>query len=328
MSESEARLAAAHEWLGGQPRMDPWADGVARVTAALERWTDAYTATVGVPRPARADAGVYADALWKCWSFHWHQAAGAGGTAVDGWALAKDLAAGRGRIGKGQLGGDVLRDVVLARAMLFGHDAALRRFESEYLLPTANKCDPGGRYARGDIPDWWAELLTALVGAAGTRGRLEGFHGQSALGRWLITVAVNIRKDARERFQRAGQTSLLDDRPDPRLADPALAALSRDCAELLTSRVAAALARVDPEQRLVLVLSVDGKKGIEIAREVRRNEGTVSRLKDKALAAFGAAMKESVGLKDCVSALLDTEHEADLASALLFALRSVGGRPS
>ena len=189
-------LAADQPWLAGQPNMNPWPDGAGRILAHLGGWADRYTKALGTTPPPDLPRG-----LWACWAHHWKTAIETTGGPADGWAVAAEIEAGTGRRGRGQLGGNVIRDVVLAHAMLAHDNNAIRRFESEYKDPIVRQVVAVRRFARDDT-DWWNELLAELVGAhrKDRPGRLARFNGRSGLVPWVVTVAVRYlcdRKDGR-----------------------------------------------------------------------------------------------------------------------------------
>ena len=175
----------------------------------------------------------------------------------------------------------MIRDVVLAHAMLAHDNNAIRRFESEYKDPIVRQVVAVRRFARDDT-DWWNELLAELVGAhrKDRPGRLARFNGRSGLVPWVVTVAVRYlcdRKDGRS------HASLTDDSVTAPAAGgpaPGLEVLSAECLELLAGRVRAALRALEPKQRLVLKLAfIDKMSGQEIAGVFRIHPGNVSRLK-------------------------------------------------
>jgi len=80
------------------------------------------------------------------------------GTAVDGWRVAERVRAGRGAEKGKSLGGNPLRDVILAEAVLRGADEAKIPFQSEYraiLMSQFARIVPA---IRGFEDDWWRQL--------------------------------------------------------------------------------------------------------------------------------------------------------------------------
>ncbi|MBN2293281.1 MAG: hypothetical protein JXM70_12695 [Pirellulales bacterium] len=125
-----------------------------------------------------------------CLRYHWKQAVVDNGEVTSA-AVAEHLQEGRGYRRGGQLGGDPMRDVVLAEAMTARDGRAPTVFEADYY---GFSCGLAGRLNRRlvDNPDeWWNEFLDHLAGYSKQPGRLEKFAGRCGLQNWLGTVLWN-----------------------------------------------------------------------------------------------------------------------------------------
>lgn len=305
--------------------MSPWADGEQRLTDELTRFARRYTAELGVPWPASPlgedQPAAYITSLWRCWAYHWAQAVEDQRKPVDGWQLARELSDPQRR------GGDVFRGVVLARAMLLRHHSALRAFDDEHLLPTARRCEPAAKYAPGDMPDWWPNLVDRLVGATRPPGALARYTGRSGLGAYVLQVALNERRGmTRSAFHRKAK-ALDEDSVGTR---PRLDFLSDECAELLSGQLTAALATLTEEEQLLLKWTYkDRLEGQQVADLLGVHPGTISRRKKDGLGRFRAAVDRLCGrgtaAEECVEHLLGDGRNRQLCDVLLDALTR-GGR--
>src|SRR5262249_1713188 len=192
----------------------------------------------------------FARGLWTCWAHHWRTAIEVTGRPADGWAVAAEIEAGTGRRGRGQLGGNVIRGVGLAQAMLRPDNTAITRFESDYKEPVVREVVAVRRFARDDM-DWWNELLAELVGASrkDRPGRLSRFNGRSGLVPWVVTVAVRFICDRKGERVYAGITEDAVAAPAGGPA-PGLEVLSAEGLDLLARRVRSALARLGGKARV------------------------------------------------------------------------------
>jgi hypothetical protein len=115
-------------WLERQPGMNDWETGCARLEAQLTQWLSDYSrafcaSTIG---PDHESHRRCLERLWKCWSDHWQSALEAHGVErFDGGEVSASIRAGRGYKGAGQLGGDPLRDIVLAESVTRGDERSI-----------------------------------------------------------------------------------------------------------------------------------------------------------------------------------------------------------
>jgi DNA-directed RNA polymerase specialized sigma24 family protein len=92
-------------------------------------------------------------------------------------------------VGKKNLGGDPLRDVVLVQATQCGQEQALLRLGKEYKHNALGMAIKVNRRVRDDPEDWWNRFLVALGGYENPPGNLASFAGKCGLKNWLATVA-------------------------------------------------------------------------------------------------------------------------------------------
>jgi RNA polymerase sigma factor (sigma-70 family) len=234
-----------------------------------------------------------------------------------------------GADGKGQLGGDPLRDVVLAEAMLQGEPSALAAFSREYrqfAVGQAAKLQP--RFRSDD--DWWHDLLTELQGQLKPPGKLARFHGRCSLRNWLGTVVRNFLYTRISQSTREGAHTVPIDADDGREIGagdegPEQILISRECHDLLAQRVRQALDILDAEAAALLqLLFVEQLPGKEIAGLLGIHPGNVTRRKEQALRSLESALREnptrSEAFAACLEHLLATDGRRDFAAALFDAL--------
>lgn len=319
-------LSADEAWLTAQPGMAPWPAAAACVVAHLAAWAARYAADLGLTAGPPADAP---RALWECWRHHWRTAADEAERPVDGWVVAGEIESGVGRRGRGQLGGNVVRDVVLARAMLARDNAAVRRFEADYRGSIVRQVAAVRRYARDDLA-WWNDLLAELVGVhrEGRAGRLARYNGRSGLVPWVVTVGIRFLCDWKA-DRPTGTEIVVEPAAPGGNTGPDLGMLSGECMDLLTRRVRAALAALVPRHRLALKMAyLDGLSGQQIAAVLRIHPGNVTRLRQDALknlnTHLAATAEDGEAIGDCLRDLFLGGHRRDLAESLFAALRTTG----
>ncbi|MBI1902420.1 MAG: hypothetical protein HYS13_15065 [Planctomycetia bacterium] len=302
----------------------------------MERWIGDYSrryceTTVD---PTANGYGRYLCRLWSCWSYHWRMAAeSAGNRTVDGRHVAERLVSGQGFSGKGDLGGDVLHDTVLAQALLLGERQAIAHFEDAYravLLKQMRRVSP----AVADDPQTWPRFLDKLlVGCPDPPGKIARYQGRSGLRHWLGTVARCFAVDMLREL-RSATPPTEEYRPTDALA-PALdeTAMSRECLELWQGILRKAVGSLRAEQRLLLCLVFEqGLPGKQVAQVLRIHPGTVSRQRQAA----EDALREEVeriseergrreSYQDCLRELLHGPERMSFAQLLIEALRETKG---
>lgn len=290
------------QWLDRHLGRPSWGEGCRRLQQQLDGWLGEYTPPVCEQPVTDAHAGYprYCGRLWECWGWHWRQAAEADGEQpVDGALVAAEIRLGRGYQGGGRLGGDPLRDVVLAVAMLEKENKAACCFETDYREFSRRQAGRIAREVADQIDDWWNELLDHLAGytrqSGEPAGKLERFRGRSALQNWLRPVLWRfLVTRLRGRGQ---QMPLLGDEPDMRPARDAADPLEqREGCTQLNAAFTGAIASLTDEERLVLFLRhLDGLEFKQIGPILGKNAGTACRIHQRALVRLREAVVEAVG---------------------------------
>ena len=309
---------ACRDWLESQPGMDVWEEGCEKLERRLAAWVEEYSRAVcqePVDHETAAQDG-YLERLWQSLSYHWQQAAkreADQGIAVE--RVVERLRRGRGWRRGGRLGGDPLRDVVLAVAMTLLDRKALEVFESDYrefCLALAAKTDT--RLAH-DFEPCWTEFLDHLAGYSGKPAKLEKFHGRCALRNWLRTVLYNFicRWSKRRTKERAEEhlDSVTASSDSPHAMDSSL----REALAFFVAAFRVALEKLEPNDRLMVTL-VHGE-GIQqkaVAAVLNVDPGTVTRRLQKARAqlwiVFVAEVLEHIGHGAMDELLCDIRHDS------------------
>jgi RNA polymerase sigma factor (sigma-70 family) len=317
-------------WLQQQPGMSPWENGCSRLVQQLDAWLEEYCGGFGSRLPVGAGRIDYQRRLWHCWRHHWQDATLTSEGKADGRKVAEQIRQGRGFKKNGQLGGDPLRDVVLAQAVQLKDEGALALFAQEYqgfIVAQARRFEPAGQ----DATPGWNDLLIELGGYLRPPGKLERFTGACALRHWLRTVAQRWFLSRRTKEKRT--TSL-----DEMMMPPADAATEKqeiflitpECLQLFKKRVAETLLELSDRDRLLLLLKfVDGLQGKDIARVLGIAAGNVSRALEKALLALREALELPAkefesgqqAFADCLAHLLEPGQRRSFGEMLFQALK-------
>ncbi len=252
------------------------------------------------------------------------------GNKADGRRVAEQIRQGRGFKKNGQLGGDPMRDVVLAQAVQLKDERALAVFAQEYqpfIVAQARRFEPMGQ----DATPSWNDLLIELGGYLRPPGKLERFTGACALRHWLRTVAQRWFLTQRSKEKR---TTSLDEMlmppADTATAQQEISLITPECLQLFRNRVSATLLELSDRDRLLLLLRfVDGMQGKDIAGVVGVAPGNVSRALDKALLALREALESPArelkggqqAFQDCLAHLLDPRERRSFGEMLMEALQ-------
>lgn len=276
---------SSRPWLQRQAEMTSWEAGCARLAGLLDGWLDGYLQTLcdGPPAPSDAARRETIGRLWNCWSRHWQQAIAVSPSGqADGLEVAQRIRAGRGFVGAGALGGDPLRDLVLAVSVVHRDRRALAVFEKEYKEYAVAQAIRAHRPIAGEKHDWWCQFLDRLGGFSDPPGKLMQFEGKCGLKNWLGTVA--------RRFAQPRVSSPRNWAPPPEPESEA----SR-CLGLLASFARQSLERIAAESRLLLyLLFVREMPGNRVAAGLAVHPGTLTRRKETALSAWRQQMLQCV----------------------------------
>ncbi len=217
-----------------------------QLDAYLQEYTQAQCAEpIGEDHPHRR---TYFQRIWGSWSHHWQQAAADG--SIDGAVVAEQIRRGRGYSGSGRLGGNPLRDVVLAEAVERKDPVALSSFETDYKGFSVGLAVKVNRRVADDPDDWWYCFLDELGGYSDPPGKLSKFGGRCGLKNWLGTVARNFAR------RHPPQTRQQIEREAKEAEDTRHVATPKEDASIqpLATVLRGALDQLTAQQRLVLCL--------------------------------------------------------------------------
>ncbi len=295
------------DWLSRQPNMVRWDVGCVFLLERIECLITSFSAEI-CEKPIVAGHPTYerfAKRIWQCWAYHWRTAIDESASGqVDGCLVVKSIRRSQGFKGRGNLGGDPLRDVFLAVSVVQKDEGACRLFVEEY------ESHVTGLVGR-QIPlafDWWHDFVDALAGFTRPPGKLERFTGRCALRVWLRTVAWNFARDMKRREARF-RTLPEEAHAFPAcLNSPEETATSKECVERLRKVIAAALDAMDRESSFLLLMLVEEKFTKKaLAQFLGIHPGTLSRRKFKVLQEFRDHLTQQEqtqpGIQDCVDYL-------------------------
>lgn len=314
-------------WLETQPGMKPWDAGCTRAWQQLTRWLEEYSQTIG-SKPIQANqphSAPYLRRLWNCWSYHWRSASEivpAG--RIDGLEVANRIRGGKGYFRGGLLGGDVLRDVVLAEAVIQKNESALQHLEREY----KDYCLRQGKSLASfpNAEDWWYLLLDKLAGFTQAPGKLASFSGRCGLQNWLGTVVRNWMRDRlkKDRLQTTGSGKDLAELAITEHPEQFL--ISEECRHLWVELLQRTLASLEARDRLLLRLRfAQGLTGKETAAILGIHPGNVSRREQRVLEHLRQRLQSAEVLdrsdyRECLQHLLTGKEGIGFAQALVEAL--------
>lgn len=327
-------------WLQRQSGMKDWESGCAALLAQLNQCLEAYLRDLEMraPNPSR---DTYLARLWGCWSWHWQCALETeGASQLNGDQVAASIRAGRGYAGQRRLGGDPLRDVVLAEAVCRGDDGATRRFTNDYqhgAVAVARKFSP----TSVTCPDgWWHDFLTTHLAAFDreTDGALAKFQGYCGLSLWLPTVVKTYIRGTVRRHSRRREYPLSNDPaeggPEVPQTEPVPGAEEKDCQQLLRRLCATALSSLKPREQVLLrnaFLRENTQKAL--ARKLGVAEGRLSHIKGDALQNLRAGMDHAAeqgdqfsGYQECLDLMFQRPNLDYFVGVLTDVLEPFGER--
>lgn len=273
----------SRSWLAMQPGLDPWPAGCAELWRQIESWVEAYARemcvkTIDARHPQML---IHVRKVWVCWSYHWQMAAAQeAGNRIDGQLVAKSIKAGRGYSGAGRLGGDVIRDVILAQAVVDKDDKSLRILEhdyKEYAIRQGRSMDR----TLDEETDWWYRLVDKLAGYTEPPGKLAGFSGRCGLQNWLGTV---VRHSVYDQARRSKIALPIDAAKSAAQRTAEANLVSEECRRLWIDLIRRGLNQLEAVDRLLLCLRYgEGLTGKEAAALLKIHPGNVSRREEKSL---------------------------------------------
>lgn len=245
---AEQLFETQHGWLSQQPNMQNWQVGCEQLFQQLSDWVQQYTAQFCDRLPLQPDKLVeYATSAWETWLCHW-MVASKKSRAICGHEVARSIVAGRGFAGAGNLGGNVIHDKLLARALLNRQEKAILYFE-EHFAGYVRRLS-GRRHSRWyhTFDQWWSDFVEELIGCGDHKAKLGSFRGKSGLLRWLPPVVWSYLCQ-KGRQQLISRQPNVNSKPEEPLAPPASA---DECCDCVRTTFQQELANLPPESRLVI----------------------------------------------------------------------------
>ena len=348
---AHAFLSAERAWLENQPGMTPWDKAATLLSEQLNVWVERYLERLSCPLP-KAAAGppeneretvlaAYAARAWDCWRHHWRAAIELDSKGkADGWLVADMIRDEKGVNGKSKLGGDPLRDVVLALAVLRNEPAARTLFFQDYREFALRQ---GGKILSrlSSDEDWWSDLVGTLAGDLEPPGKLAQFHGHCGLQSWLGTVvryaALSVAKrDARRKTTPVSQLRAKD-QDSEQVADtlteavtterPDREAAATECYQMFVTLIDGAMREMQDDERLLLkLIFLDDREGQEVAKFLAIAPGNVSRRKQKAIDGLQERIarhgRRLPSYEPCVEHMFSGAERTDFAGLLASALNT------
>lgn len=218
----------------------------------------------------------YRDCLDGCLRFH------AGGMPAEIDVLIRQLQEGRSPSDGAAMGGNPLRDCVLAVAMLLNDSQAVGVFEDDYFIYLKGVAYKVRSIFGNDPAEWWNEFLDFLAGYTHVNGKLKKYQGKSALRFWLRVVLWNF---LRRRPIPGAASELTEDTPmsTPETDELAL----NDSIRVFTALVRDSLTAMSEKDRLLLsMIYIDNLLKKDIAGVFQVHPGQIGRWQEAALEHF------------------------------------------
>jgi hypothetical protein len=239
--------------------------------------------------------------------------------------LVSSLQEGRSSANGTALGGDPLRDIVLAAALLTKDSQAIMVFENDYLgylTGIASRVHP---HFGKNSDEWWNEFLDFLAGYSHSNGKLKTYCGRSALRFWLRVVLWNF----------------LRRRPIPRSAPEITEHVSpnetdhielNESITLFADLVRDSLQAMPDRDRLLLsMIYIDNLLKKDIAAVFRVHPGQIGRWESNALQTFRKELcdrLEKLPHKDVHEEIMGgiVNNPKEFAEALIIALKQMSNK--
>lgn len=299
--------------------MNDWQDGCAMIVNQLNQWLSEYSQSICRRQIESAEQPAYIQRMWGCWGHHWKQAAEFEGQ-VDGIDVAKQIRNGIGFSGGRKLGGDPLRDVVLAEAVLRRDESATKFFLDEYsqmAVGVAGKLSA----AHANDTSWWNDLVDKLAGLTEPPGKLASYRGTAGLSGWLSqTVYRHVKNDLKKQKRRLEILEEIGSERSPASSHPEAVVDSHGCHELLSGLLRDVIANLSAtDKRLLYLLFVEELNGREAAKALRKAAGNVTRQKQKVYERLQHGISEGVAAdpahatqyQECIAAMFGRERGLD-----------------
>jgi RNA polymerase sigma factor (sigma-70 family) len=180
------------------------------------------------------------------------------------------------------MGGNPVRDCVLATAMLLKSGTAVIRFETDYSAFLRGVAYKVHRNFGNEPDEWWNEFLDFLAGYSSENGKLNKYEGKSALKFWLRIVLWNFLK---RRPIPSEADEFLNELPD-RHSNKQVAEMSEHLM-LFANIVRKALQAIPEKEKLLLaMLYIDNMKKNAAAAVFNVHPGQIGRWEENAIEHF------------------------------------------
>lgn len=225
----------------------------------------------------------YREFLFVCIQFHAEQAGKVGAIEID---IIHPLQEGRSPIDGSSLGGNPLRDGVLATAMLTKETKAVLVFEEDYFAYLKEIAYRVQVRFGNDPHEWWNEFLDFLAGYTSSNGKLRNFQGKCALRHWLRVVLWNfLRSLLRREPSTITAAELSEDIP---MQESSVKKIElQESIEVFRSLVREAVKTLTHRERLLLsMIHIDKVRKKDIAAVFQVHPGQIGRWEEAAIAQF------------------------------------------
>ncbi|GHT43949.1 hypothetical protein FACS189454_00130 [Planctomycetales bacterium] len=187
------------------------------------------------------------------------------------------------------MGGNPVRDCVLATAMLLKSGTAVVRFETDYSSFLKGVAYKVHRNFGNEPDEWWNEFLDFLAGYSSENGKLSKYEGKSALKFWLRIVLWNFLK---RRPIPNEADEFLEELPDGH-SNVQVAEMNENLT-LFADIVSKALQAIPEKEKLLLaMLYIDNMKKKEAAAVFNVHPGQIGRWEETAMAHFRSELQKS-----------------------------------
>lgn len=324
-SDLAGLLEGDRAWLETQFPQIAWHKARALVADTIKAWIDQCGRTRWGRQLATDETAAYgalAGKIWTCWKFHWQEECRVTADGrVDGMNVGQRIRAGEGLRG-GNLGGDVIDDLIWADGVLRGDQRAIASFIDHfdrYAEAVVRQVSPRsvGRM------DWWDELRTDLMCRDGKPGKLASFRGDSGLAPWLRRIFIReIIRSTQTAERRPAAMDAFPGIADARERPPDEVVARRECRDLVREALRTALESLTETDQQSLTLSfVERFENQTIAEIQGISPGNASRRREKAMKRLrehlsGQLQDGDSSLATCLSQLLKLSGDESVLDLL------------
>ena len=232
----------------------------------------------------------------------------------------QSICEGKGFVGRGELAGNPLFDVVHAVAYVEQQNKAVEFFVESYqrlAIQYAGKRDPN---LANEAEQWWNDFLCWLGGTLQTdtsAAPLSKFDGRTTLRHWfpkrLWGFLRNWRRSAQNRWNK--RAAMPEEEIEEQGDNGMNTAGRKEELQKFSDIVHAAFTQLQSEERcLIDFFYVQNLSNKQVAAILGKHEGTITRSHQKAISRFGQLVQEEY-IKH--NEQLEVSNERDFAFALI-----------